>query len=131
MGNFFLVRYNSYVNTQTSKGKTKKGKEKRKKKKKKKPTLQAAFFREHHHVQQFFNLSKKKLWMWPEESYGRRNGLKLLEVNHLIAMHINAPLCVHLCLCWIGKPGGRPYSVDVHGHTRYPPLHPTTRQVFP
>jgi hypothetical protein len=59
-------------------------------------------------VQQFFNIFKEKnLWMWPEESYGRRNGLKLLEVNHLIVMHINARLwivCVHLCLCWIGKP---------------------------
>jgi hypothetical protein len=95
-----LVRYNSYVILKPKKEKHKKGK-----KKEKKNTLQAACFREHHHVQQFFNIFKEKLWMWPEESYGRRNGLKLLDANHPIVMHINARVCVDLCLCWIGKRG--------------------------
>jgi hypothetical protein len=97
-GNSFLVRYNSFIcNTQTSKGKNKKGP---KRKKKKKNTLQAACFLKSIIMYNNFLIFQKKKIMDVARRilWERRNGLKLLEVNHLIVMHINAPpLCCVVC----------------------------------
>jgi hypothetical protein len=66
--------------------------------------------------------------MWPEESYGREeNGLKLLEVNHLIVMHINAPpLCVCTCV-FVGLANTK----AIIGRCAWTQGIPTTSQVFP
>ncbi len=76
---------------------------------------------------QFFNLSKEKNYGCGQKNpmgEKKKNGLKLLEVNHLIVMHINAPLCVCL-LDWASMEALMGRCAWTQGMS--PPHHNTTQ----